>query len=115
MKPSNVTKLPTKLADEIKAMNKVLTEMQTLVGEVNNQLISLKGSIKDVSDLKDEEIKKCDSSKSKKCDHGEKTEDFTNSIIEKSEELIKSIRKIDKVQKKVEKLIKATEKVEKPP
>uniref|UniRef100_A0A0K0DTQ6 BORCS6 domain-containing protein n=1 Tax=Strongyloides stercoralis TaxID=6248 RepID=A0A0K0DTQ6_STRER len=112
MASSEASGSSNKFAEEIKATDYIEKEMQTLVGEVDNCLRSLRGTMRGITDLTTEKMEVCQSSISKTCDHGEQAVKLTFSVIAKSEELIKGIKKIDEVHKKIKELKEITDSVE---
>uniref|UniRef100_A0A0K0F2N5 BORCS6 domain-containing protein n=1 Tax=Strongyloides venezuelensis TaxID=75913 RepID=A0A0K0F2N5_STRVS len=113
MSSSEIPKTSTDVVEEIKAMDMIEKERQTLGDEVDNCLRSLRGTMRGIIDLTTEGMELYHSSITRTCDHAEQAVKHTFSVIAKSEELTQNLKKIDEVYKQVKELREITDNVAK--
>ncbi|CEF59907.1 Protein of unknown function DUF2365 family-containing protein [Strongyloides ratti] len=111
MASSETIESSTDVVKEIKAMDMIEKERQTLGDEVDNCLRSLRGTMRGIIDLTTEGMELYHSCISKTCDQAEQAIKHTFSVMAKSEELTKNLKKIDEVYKQVKELREITDNV----
>uniref|UniRef100_A0A0N5A0H7 BORCS6 domain-containing protein n=1 Tax=Parastrongyloides trichosuri TaxID=131310 RepID=A0A0N5A0H7_PARTI len=109
MASNDVPDVPINVVEEIKALDMIEKERQTLGDEVDNCLRSLRGTMRGIIDLTTEGMELYHSCILKTCDHAEQAVKHTFSVMAKCEELTQSLKKIDETHKNVKDLREMTD------